>query len=159
MILGRRAGRHRTRKDDQAASRERQERAYLAAAASTRAAKRLVTRFGGDHPSSADWRHFGRVAGFTNPKRERQLPSVDAAVCAATVCRCPDLNNRLLPAGASLSSRKPAVVTWASGSPIPEPEQLHFSFAEPESWLTRRKNTCAFSGIENCQGTTQILIA
>jgi len=46
----------------------------LDAAASTRAAKQLVERFGGD-PSSADWRHFGRLAGFTNPKRERQLPS------------------------------------------------------------------------------------
>jgi hypothetical protein len=46
----------------------------LEAAASTRAAKQLVERFGGD-PSSADWRHFGRLAGFTNPKRERQLPS------------------------------------------------------------------------------------
>jgi hypothetical protein len=29
---------------------------------------------GGD-PSSADWRHFGRLAGFTDPKPERQLPS------------------------------------------------------------------------------------
>jgi len=46
----------------------------LDAATSTRAAKALVERFGGD-PSSADWRHFGRLAGFTNPKRERQLPS------------------------------------------------------------------------------------
>jgi hypothetical protein len=46
----------------------------LEAAMSTRAAKVLVERFGGD-PSSADWRHFGRLAGFTNPKRERQLPS------------------------------------------------------------------------------------
>jgi RepB DNA-primase from phage plasmid len=41
---------------------------------STRAAKALARRFGGDL-SSADWRHFGRLAGFTNPKRERQLPS------------------------------------------------------------------------------------
>ncbi len=46
----------------------------LEAAMSTRAAKALVERFSGD-PSSADWRHFGRLAGFTNPKRERQLPS------------------------------------------------------------------------------------
>ena len=46
----------------------------LDTAASTRAAKALAQRFGGD-PSSADWRHFGRLAGFTNPKRERQLPS------------------------------------------------------------------------------------
>ncbi len=44
------------------------------AAVSTHAAKALAERFGGD-PSSADWRHFGRLAGFTNPKRERQLPS------------------------------------------------------------------------------------
>jgi RepB DNA-primase from phage plasmid len=41
---------------------------------STRAAKALARRFGGDL-SSADWRHFGRLAGFTNAKRERQLPS------------------------------------------------------------------------------------
>ncbi len=46
----------------------------LDALTSTRAAKQLVERFGGD-TSSADWRHFGRLAGFTNPKRERQLPS------------------------------------------------------------------------------------
>jgi RepB DNA-primase from phage plasmid len=46
----------------------------LEAPMSTRAAKQLVERFGGD-PSSADWRHFGRLAGFTNPKRERRLPS------------------------------------------------------------------------------------
>ena len=36
---------------------------------STRAAKVLSNRFGGD-PSSADWRHFGRLAGFTNRKEK-----------------------------------------------------------------------------------------
>jgi hypothetical protein len=41
---------------------------------STLAAKELARRFGGD-PSSADWRHFGRLAGFTNRKPERQLPN------------------------------------------------------------------------------------
>jgi hypothetical protein len=46
----------------------------LEAAMSTRAAKALVERFGGD-PASADWRHFGRLAGFTNPKQERRLAS------------------------------------------------------------------------------------
>jgi hypothetical protein len=46
----------------------------LDASASTRAAKLLAERFRGD-PSSADWRHFGRLAGFTNPKPERQLSS------------------------------------------------------------------------------------
>jgi len=43
-------------------------------AASTRAAKLLAERFGGDL-GSADWRHFGRLAGFTNPKPERRLES------------------------------------------------------------------------------------
>lgn len=46
----------------------------LEPAGSTQAAKQLAARFGGD-PSSADWRHFGRLAGFTNPKPERRLPS------------------------------------------------------------------------------------
>jgi hypothetical protein len=36
------------------------------------AAKELAKRFGGDL-SSADWRHFGRLAGFTNRKHERLL--------------------------------------------------------------------------------------
>ena len=38
----------------------------------TQAAKELAHRFGGD-PSSADWRHFGRLAGFTNQKPNRRL--------------------------------------------------------------------------------------
>jgi hypothetical protein len=42
--------------------------------ASTRAAKLLAERYGGD-PGSADWRHFGRLAGFTNPKPSRRLAS------------------------------------------------------------------------------------
>jgi hypothetical protein len=46
----------------------------LEPAGSTQAAKQLAERFGGD-PSSADWRHFGRLAGFTNSKPERRLPS------------------------------------------------------------------------------------
>jgi hypothetical protein len=36
---------------------------------STRAAKVLSQKFLGD-PSSADWRHFGRLAGFTNRKKQ-----------------------------------------------------------------------------------------
>ncbi|MBN9658371.1 MAG: DNA topoisomerase [Acidobacteria bacterium] len=34
---------------------------------STQAARALAERFGGD-PGAADWRHFGRLAGFTNRK-------------------------------------------------------------------------------------------
>jgi hypothetical protein len=41
---------------------------------SSHVAKELARRFGGD-PSSADWRHFGRLAGFTNQKPKRRLRS------------------------------------------------------------------------------------
>src|SRR3984957_9274996 len=46
----------------------------LSEALSTQAAKQLAERFGGDM-GSADWRHFGRLAGFTNPKPNRRLAS------------------------------------------------------------------------------------
>ena len=36
---------------------------------STFAARLLASRFGGD-PASADWRHYGRLAGFTNRKHK-----------------------------------------------------------------------------------------
>jgi hypothetical protein len=36
---------------------------------STQVAKELARRFGGD-PSSADWRHFGRLAGFSKSPRD-----------------------------------------------------------------------------------------
>ena len=39
---------------------------------STHAARDLAHRFSGD-PSSADWRHFGRLAGVTNQKPTRRL--------------------------------------------------------------------------------------
>jgi len=39
---------------------------------STWTAKEVAKRFSGD-PSSADWRHFGRLAGFTNQKPKRRL--------------------------------------------------------------------------------------
>ena len=46
----------------------------LTAQEGTVAAKILAERFGGD-PNSADWRHFGRLAGFTNPKPQYRLPN------------------------------------------------------------------------------------
>src|SRR5262249_29375378 len=39
---------------------------------STLMARQLASRFGGDRGSS-DWRHFGRLTGFTNQKKERRL--------------------------------------------------------------------------------------
>jgi len=40
----------------------------------TLAARELAARFRGDQ-SSADWRHFGRLAGFINQKPNRRLPN------------------------------------------------------------------------------------
>jgi hypothetical protein len=40
----------------------------------TAAARELAARFQGDR-SSADWRHFGRLAGFINQKPNRRLPN------------------------------------------------------------------------------------
>jgi hypothetical protein len=41
---------------------------------STLAARRLSEKFGGD-PGSADWRHFGRLCGFTNRKTKYESPA------------------------------------------------------------------------------------
>lgn len=41
---------------------------------STRVSRELAKTYGGD-PSSADWRHYGRLAGFTNCKSKYQQPS------------------------------------------------------------------------------------
>lgn len=40
---------------------------------STATAKALARRFGGDQ-GSADWRHFGRLAGYTNRKQKHRQP-------------------------------------------------------------------------------------
>jgi hypothetical protein len=53
---------------------------------STQAAKELARRFGGD-PSSADWRHFGRLAGFTNQKAKRRLPTGLPPFVRLVVCK------------------------------------------------------------------------
>lgn len=46
----------------------------LEPAMSTEVSKDIASRFGGD-PGSADWRHFGRLAGFTNRKAKYQQPN------------------------------------------------------------------------------------
>ena len=45
----------------------------LPRALSTIGARRLAARFDGD-PGAADWRHFGRLPGFTNPKPKHRRP-------------------------------------------------------------------------------------
>jgi hypothetical protein len=45
----------------------------LPPAVATAAARQLARLYGGD-PASADWRHLGRLAGFTNQKPARRTP-------------------------------------------------------------------------------------
>jgi hypothetical protein len=45
---------------------------------STMAARKLAEEFGGDR-GAADWRHFGRLVGFTNRKEKYMNESVDLA--------------------------------------------------------------------------------
>jgi hypothetical protein len=45
---------------------------FFATILRTIVARQLASRFGGDR-GSCDWRHFGRLAGFTNQKKERRL--------------------------------------------------------------------------------------
>jgi len=45
----------------------------LAPTLATQAARELAARYGGD-PASADWRHYGRLAGLTNRKPSRVQP-------------------------------------------------------------------------------------
>ena len=46
-------------------------RTPLEPAVATAAGKLLATAYGGD-PASTDWRHLGRLAGFTNQKPARR---------------------------------------------------------------------------------------
>jgi hypothetical protein len=58
---------------------------------STQAAKELARRFGGD-PSSADWRHFGRLAGFYESKTgaaPRKWPSAVRSIARIQWTRLP----------------------------------------------------------------------
>jgi len=48
--------------------------APIAPALASAAARELAVRYGGD-PQSAAWRHYGRLAGFTNRKPSRRQPT------------------------------------------------------------------------------------
>ncbi len=48
--------------------------APIAPALASAAARELAVRYGGD-PQSAAWRHYGRLAGFTNRKPSRRQPN------------------------------------------------------------------------------------
>jgi hypothetical protein len=99
------------------------------------AAKDLAKRFGGDL-SSADWRHFGRLAGFTNRKPERLLPNglgpfVRLRQCEGSTYDAADefleevksLAERAVSERASRTTSRPA----SNGNPVQPLIQFHHS--------------------------------
>ena len=82
----------------------------LPPALSTAVAKDLAQRFGGD-PSSADWRHFGRLAGFTNRKPKYQRPDGRypfVQIVEASGALCPESPALIEQAAARLAQERAA---------------------------------------------------
>jgi hypothetical protein len=88
---------------------------------STCVAKELANRYGGD-PSSADWRHFGRLAGFTNQKLKRRLPNglppfVKLRECSGDIYRAaPDFLEEIAELVQQLKQRAEAQSSHTTGS-------------------------------------------
>ena len=115
----------------------------LAPALASWIGKHLAQLYGGD-PASTDWRHLGRLAGFTNQKPSRRLRNG----CAPWV-KVWQAQAGLAPQGAALlqaaASRCPAPSLSSSSKPIPDqgaaatPESLPSTDAAPiySYWLQR----------------------
>ncbi|NEO99129.1 MAG: mobilization A domain protein [Merismopedia sp. SIO2A8] len=72
----------------------------------TEVARSLARDYGADI-SSADWRHFGRLAGFTNQKPEHRISCGYAPYVLAEACQgkiCPSASRRLALAQKSLAA-------------------------------------------------------
>ena len=80
----------------------------LEPALATAVAKRIARAYHGD-PASADWRHVGRLAGFTNQKPERRTPSGHQPWV------------QLLYARAGLASHAEHLLQAAAAAPLPHP--------------------------------------
>src|SRR5262249_36091703 len=75
----------------------------------TAAGKLLAAAYGGD-PASTDWRHLGRLAGFTNQKPARRTPAGNAPwvkVVSAQAGLAPQAE-ALLRSAHTLASQPPA---------------------------------------------------
>jgi len=87
----------------------------LPSALATRISRRLAQMYAAD-PASADWRHVGRLAGFTNRKPQRRRPDGLAPwvkVIYARAC--------LARRGAALLALAATVPAAASGTPVQRP--------------------------------------
>jgi hypothetical protein len=94
----------------------------LEAAVATAAGRQLARAYGGD-PASTDWRHLGRLAGFTNQKPARRTPAGYAPwvkLVHALVGLAPQAETLLESVRASVPPRRPPLpnsdATWASPS-------------------------------------------
>lgn len=84
----------------------------------TQVAKLLAERYGGD-PNSADWRHYGRLAGFTNRKPLYRCPYVLAERCnGATAKRATEL---LAEAQKRVEEAEASTVAKRTATPIHTP--------------------------------------
>lgn len=98
----------------------------------TQVAKLLAERYGGD-PNSADWRHYGRLAGFTNRKPLYSRPYVLAERCnGATAQRATELlaeaQKRVEEAEASILAKRTATPIHAPLKGNCEPVSYAVSF-------------------------------
>lgn len=84
----------------------------LEPALATASGKQLAHTYGGDL-ASTDWRHLGRLAGFTNQKRQRRLPGGWSPWV------------KLLYARAELARNAPALRRAARQFPAPAPLSTH----------------------------------
>jgi hypothetical protein len=93
----------------------------------TAIARQLARNYGGD-PASADWRHLGRLAGFTNQKPARQtgygyapwikILHTQPAVASNAHALLESARNLCQPAGQSLPNPQPASISTAQASLI-----------------------------------------
>ena len=93
----------------------------------TAIARQLARKYGGD-PASADWRHLGRLAGFTNQKPARQtgygyapwikVLHAQPAVASNAHALLESARNLCQTTGQSLPSPQPASISMAQASLI-----------------------------------------
>ncbi len=96
----------------------------------TMVAKILAERYGGD-PASADWRHFGRLAGFTNrkPKHRQEGGMQPFVLLREATGVATERGTRLLEEAAARVQA--AALTAETASPVPLATAAHHGLRTP----------------------------
>ena len=118
----------------------------LAPAVATEVARHLAHLYNGD-PASADWLHMGRLAGFTNPKPQRRLPSGFPPWVGLRHAR-PELaagGSRLVEAATGLVASTPAFAWLAAPSDPACPPDAHHARSVYQAWLEQLRIRQRFS--------------